>query len=417
MKLRLSLLLLFCTATLAFSQYQYNDPNIPVPSSGYGSDGTHSVGIISFPNPYFSTEDIKIYYPKDVTTKVPTLFYSHAYGGNIPSHIIGLLNFVAKKGYALVFVPYQTTGVSVDARYVNLLAGFRQAARSYSNIIDTSKVGFMGHSFGGGASIAIAYQCFTENNWGNQGRYIHASAPWYAYNISQTQLQSFPLDTKFLMEVYDDDTVNDHRMAIDIFSNINISAAEKDFITVKASTLNGYAYTTGHDMPTTYNAFDALDYYAYYRLIDALCDYTFHGNLAGKAVALGNGGPEQVNMPTGLHPLVQTDNPQVVYPESKYGFPCSSVANPRSAYCGLVSGLNDLSQQDDMQVYPNPFSSRIQVSNLKGDERFLLVDIFGKVHYTGKAATIPDLSNLPKGMYCLLVTRADASTTFKIWKE
>lgn len=417
MKLRLSLLLLFCTATLAFSQYQYNDPNIPVPSSGYGSDGTHSVGIISFPNPYFSTEDIKIYYPKDVTTKVPTLFYSHAYGGNIPSHIIGLLNFVAKKGYALVFVPYQTTGVSVDARYVNLLAGFRQAARSYSNIIDTSKVGFMGHSFGGGASIAIAYQCFTENNWGNQGRYIHASAPWYAYNISQTQLQSFPLDTKFLMEVYDDDTVNDHRMAIDIFSNINISAAEKDFITVKASTFNGYSYTTGHDTPTTYNAFDALDYYAYYRLIDALCDYTFNGNLAGKAVALGNGGPEQVNMPTGLHPLVQTDNPQVVYPESKYGFPCSSVANPRSAYCGFVSGLNDLSLQDAMQVYPNPFSSQIQITNVKGNEQFLLVDALGQVCYAGNALANAHFSNLTQGIYFLMVAQDGATKSFKIWKE
>ena len=135
------------------------------------------------------------------------------------------------------------------------------------------------------------------------------------------------------MEVYDEDVVNDHRMAIDIFTTINISNAEKDFITVKADTVSSYIYSAGHDMPTSYAAFDALDYYAYYRLIDALCDYTFNGSLAGKEVALGNGIGAQITMPTGLQSLVQTDTPTALYPETIYGFPCSSVGNPRNMYC------------------------------------------------------------------------------------
>jgi hypothetical protein len=60
-----------------------------------------------------------------------------------------------------------------------------------------------------------------------------------------------------ITQVYDEDTVNDHRMAIDIFKNINISATEKDFIYFKSSTINGYNYITDHAMPSSRKAFDA----------------------------------------------------------------------------------------------------------------------------------------------------------------
>lgn len=117
------------------------------------------------------------------------------------------------------------------------------------------------------------------------------------FEITQEELQSFPSDTKLIIEICADDAVNDHRMAADMFTNINIDDAEKDFLVVQSDTINGYIYYAGHDVPTNYNAFDALDYYAYYRLIDALCDYTFNGNPAGKEVALGNGSTDQVMMP------------------------------------------------------------------------------------------------------------------------
>lgn len=415
MKQAFLLLLLCYTSSATFGQY--NDPNFPIPTSGYGSDGTHTVGIVSFPNAYFPGEDIKIYHPSDIATSVPTLFYSHAYGGNNPLHIIGLLNFVAKKGYAIVFVPYQTTGVSVENRYENLLAGFRKAARDYPDIIDTTRVGFMGHSFGGGATIGTAYACFTENNWGQNGRYLHPSAPWYSYNITQSELQSFPADTKLLMEVYDDDSVNDHRMAIDIFSHINISTDEKDFIVVKSTTYNGYDYTTGHDMPTTYAAFDAMDYYAYYRLIDALCDYTFNGNLAGKDVALGNGSVNQITMPAGLPSLFQSDAPLVMYPESNYGFPCSSIGNPRSSYCGILE-MNE-SVDEDLSLFPNPTSALVTIhfpKNLQSKE-VAIYNACGQLLFISplnqQTSLDIDCSGLESGIYLIKLAEFTARLVVK----
>jgi hypothetical protein len=178
MKKQFFVLLFLCFASKVCAQY--SDPNIAKPTSGYGSDGTHTVGNISFTNPNYVLKDIEIYYPSDLTTPVPTIFYSHAFGGNVSANISGLLNFVAMKGYAIVYVPYQTTGVTVSERYDNLLSGFRKAARDYPTIIDTTRVGFLGHSFGGGASFANSLACFTENNWGQNGRFIYALAQWYS---------------------------------------------------------------------------------------------------------------------------------------------------------------------------------------------------------------------------------------------
>jgi len=363
---------------------QYNDPNFPKPSSGYGADGTHAVGVKSFTNPNYPAKNIEIYYPADINTSVPTIFYSHAFGGNVSANISGMLNFVAQKGYAIVYVPYQTIGVSIADRYNNLLAGFRKAARDYPAIIDTTRVGFLGHSFGGGASFGLAYQCFTENSWGQNGRFIYALAQWYAYNITQVQLQSFPANTKVLTEVFDDDSTNDHRMAVDVFNNLNISAAEKDFLLVKSDTIGSYIYSAEHNLPNTSAAFDALDYYAYYRLLDALCDYNFNGNAAGKNVALGNGSAAQVTMPAGLKPLVQTDHPVAVYPEGKYLYPCTDTQNPRSSYCAATLGMTSLTGAKEPKLYPNPVTGTLKISlpDNQGSNDLRLLDATGKLLLT-----------------------------------
>lgn len=405
--------LLACFAVFSLAA-QYSDPNIPKPATGYGADGTHAVDVISFPNPYFTTENIQIFHPSDVTGKVPTIFYSHAYGGTNSANISGLLNFVAKKGYAIVFVPYQTTGVTVLNRYENLLSGFRQAARTYPSIIDTTKVGFLGYSFGGGASFGNSYKCFTENNWGSAGRFIYTIAEWYSYNISQANLQAFPADTKLLVEIFNDDVTNDHRMAVDIFNNIGIPSSEKDFLLLKSDTIAGYAYVADHGVPGTSTEFDALDYYGIYRLLDALCEYTFTGSLAARNVALGNGSAAQVTMPGGLKSMVHSDNPTVVFPESKYLFPCSDNQNPRANYCPqLVLGLDEL-QENSLMLSPNPASGNFNVAVPTGNSASE-VKVFtpqGRLVLStpvaGKSAVAVETDALSSGVYLVVLGEATA---------
>ena len=417
MKLVYTILAFSCIIINSFGQY--SDPNYPKPTSGYGADGAHTVGVISFTNPNYPAKNIEIYYPSDVAIKVPTIFYSHAFGGNISANISGMLNFIAKKGYAIVYVPYQTTGVTIYDRYDNLLKGFHKAARDYPAIIDTTKVGFLGHSFGGGASIGNAYKCFTENNWGQNGRFIYTLAPWYAYNISQTELQSLPANTKLLSEIFDDDVINDHRMAIDIYNNINISPTEKDFILLKSDTVNGYTYLADHNVPNTASAFNALDYYAYYRLLDALCDYTFNGSLAGKDMALGNGSIAQVTMPIGLQSLVQTDNPLVVYPESKYQYPCSDAQNLRSSYCPTILGIEYFNNSENsLNIYPNPSASTFTITMKNNNiQKIEVINELGQIIFRKENIKNNqyqlDIRNNIDGIYFLKVTDEEKEILYR----
>jgi hypothetical protein len=394
----------------------YTGP-IPKPTSGYGADGSYTIAVESFSNPNFPAEDIKIYHPSGVVTPVPTIFYSHGFGGNNPNNILGLLSFVAKKGYAIVFVPYQTVGVTVPDRYNNLLQGFIKAARDFPSIIDTTKVGFMGHSFGGGATFANGYHCFTNFNWGSSGRFMFASAEWYTYNISQTELQSFPNDVKLLTIVYENDSINDQRMANDIFNTINIPIAEKDYLMVESDTISGYVYDAIHGVPNTISAFDALDYYALYKPLDALCDYTFNGSSIGKDVALGNGSANQITMPGGMHNLIQTDTPNVTHPQSIFTYPCNSTENPRQAYCDTVISNTEIATDTPISMFPNPANAVFNIETEKSISKIKFFTIQGrlvKIAYT-KNVSIIDLTS---GLYFVEVSFTDKSLVIgKMIKE
>lgn len=311
------------------------------PVSGYGADGPFEVERIVFPNPAYDQMQPELFYPANNTTPTPTIFFGHGYGGNRSSFYQGVMNFIAKKGYAVVFVPYPTRGGTVEDRYDILWTGYKEAVRKFPTIIDTTRVGFIGHSFGGGAIIGLAHRAFTETGWGENGRFLFPLAPWYSYQLSDAQLSSFPDNTRLLMQVYEDDQINDHRMAIDIFKRINISYSEKDYVMISSDELDGYLYRADHSVPTTFGqddrSLDAYDYYGVYRLLDALMDYTFKNNTAAKNVALGNGSSEQITMPTynrhTLKPLVVTDEPQPAHGRDFYHFYCNHERNPRSAAC------------------------------------------------------------------------------------
>jgi hypothetical protein len=404
-----AIILLVFSSLTTFGQ-TYAGP-IPKPTSGYGTDGSYSVATQSFDNPNFSGQDIVIYYPTGITSPVPTIFYSHAFGGNDPNNISGFLNFVAKKGYAIVFVPYQTIGVTIQDRYSNLLNGFIQAVQDYPNIIDTTKVGFVGHSFGGGASFANAYHCFTTLNWGQSGRFIFAMAQWYSYNISQTELQSFPSDVKLLTIVYEDDITNDQRMANDIFNTINIPSSEKDYLRVKSDTISGYVYAADHVVPNN-TAFDALDYYAYYRLFDAMCDYTFNGSMAGKDVALGNGSVNQISMPGGLHNLIQSDAPNFSNPESIYTYPCTTIQNPRQMYCGIVASNHEISTNKDISMFPNPANTVLNIETEKTISKIEIFNVQGELVKTANTKNV-QIQELSGGIYFVKVIFNDNNVGIK----
>ncbi len=326
----------------------------------------------------------------------------HGVGGNSPVYIREYLHFIVSKGFAVVFVPWSTT-FSVLQAYVCFHEGFIAAARTNPTIIDTTRVGFTGHSFGGGACYAIAYSLSTTYNWGSNGRFLMPVAQWYTHAITQTELQNFPGNTSLLSIVFDDDVVCDHRMAIDAFQNIAIPLDEKDIVLVTSSVEQSYSYTANHTVVNTNSVFNALDYYVIFRLTDALMDYVFNQNVSAKQVALGDGNSLQITMPQGLNNLIVYDTLSAWHPEFFYSYNCSTPANPRMAYCNIATTIIPASGNLPL-VYPIPASDKLTCLNFQVGGEYAILNYLGEVILRGQVHNREfelDVQTLPPGVYSI----------------
>ena len=116
--------------------------------------------------------------PVGVDSLIPVMFFSHGLGGNFYIGYRSMLTHVASQGVAVVFSPYPT-GLSWTQQYDILWKGFEEAADVYQNEFDLDRVGFFGHSWGGGATPNMALRGI-EKGWGQQGLLMFIMAPYTA---------------------------------------------------------------------------------------------------------------------------------------------------------------------------------------------------------------------------------------------
>jgi len=311
------------------------------PAQGYGAWATHRCIRDSIANPAAAGMKVYLFSPDSVTTAPPVFFFFHGISATDPRAYMALISFCVSKGYAVVYPSYATTTAYTRpaSAYRQMREGFFAAVKAWAGRLDTTRIGIIGHSYGGGAVPAMAYAALNEKGWGAAGAFMFIMAPWYSYDLTDEKLKSLPSNVKMIVEVFADDDVNDHRMAKDLFTTAAIPASEKDFIILFSDTSAGYAMIANHGTPTGELRFgpgvDFLDYYGVHRLIDALADYAFTGAPQAKNIALGNGGAEQRFM--GLWPSADTvrpleagDTPRLLHPQNYYRNFWSHRMNPRA---------------------------------------------------------------------------------------
>jgi pimeloyl-ACP methyl ester carboxylesterase len=423
------------------SATQYAGP-LPRITSGFGADGSFGVEVQTFPSPLFQGQNVTVYLPQGARESLPVIFFAHGFGAVLVDFYAELLRHLATRGYVVVYSPYQILGdADFSQRYNTLWAGFEAAIRRFPDRIDTTRVGFMGHSYGAGAIPAMAFRAYVERRWGARGRFLFPMAPWYAGQITNEQIRQIPADTKLLMQIYNDDAVNDHQMAVEMFRALPIAPSEKNFVNVLADTVvtssGRYIYTAGHSLCVTGSsgtsagaveerAFDGYDVYAVFRLADALAEYTFTGSQTAKNVALGNGSAEQVFMGVvegrALRTLVVT-HPPMPNPRQRATWLCSNPFNPRRTNCTATSiaaaYATDISRS--LTISPNPASHLVFVRGLnvpEGASELVLRNMLGQrvmTQYVEQAGTATDVmldvSLIPSGIYVLTVYSPKAVMT------
>lgn len=334
--------LFICAFTLSASmaaQAGYQGP-VPAPTDAFGGPGPYQVLTETFPSPGFAGRVITVFYPAGVAGPRPTWWFAHGFAGSNPAYYEELLRHLASHGSVVVFSPYPANLLRVQENYTILFDGFTAAAQRYPDLIDTSRVGFAGHSYGGGAVPALALRALRERGWGSNGLALLLLAPWYSYNVTDADLAAFPPSTQALFQVYEDDTINDHRMAIDLFTHMTLPLANKDYLMVRSDRVGDYNYTADHLVPTgSANprpdaAFNALDAWGVVRMAQALSASALENNAAGREVALSHGSLLQIQMgttPEGrpLRAMAETLEPVPLFPSSRYVQPFDSSLNPR----------------------------------------------------------------------------------------
>ncbi|MGI9056102.1 MAG: hypothetical protein ACR2F2_09910 [Pyrinomonadaceae bacterium] len=336
------LFLLLFNAQQAFSQIEpcalTKVTTLPL-AGEYGSFGQFSVTrqVIAHPDAG-APAPISVFVPSNASAanKVPVVFFAHGFGGTSYLFYETLMRQLAGNGYIVVFSPYTASLFSTHAaRYNQLWNGFQKAAQDLSSIMDLTKTGFAGHSYGAGATPEMARRGLAQG-WGANGLFLFVMAAWYNWG---TNLDQIPATAKMVVQVYWDDPTNEHLISQNDIWNRLPQITEKKWQVIRASKIY-CSLEAAHGVPVTNNlgqtdaTTDAYDAWGVWRRIHALSVYTFTGNQAARTVAFGDdasmGKWNGIFRSRQIAPLESTDTPVLntsSSPSWTWGSKCT-VADP-----------------------------------------------------------------------------------------
>ena len=121
-------------------------------------------------------------------------------------------------------------------------------------------------------------------------------------------------------EVYDDDAVNDQRMAVDLYDALPL--ARKYFVAVRSATVDGCSMTADHATPGR-NPSERQREYGVFRPLDAALDCAFTGKGCAALAAMGAPRPP-------YRPREVTAHPVPAHDQTFYRNPWTDPRNPRA---------------------------------------------------------------------------------------
>lgn len=260
----------------------------------YGGLGSYPVTRLSIQHPDPAVPaSVSVYLPSNASAsnRLPVIFFAHGFGGFAFSYYDALLRQIASNSYIVVFAPYSPNPLaSHPTLYQQMWSGFQLAVAQYGILMDTTRVGFAGHSYGAGAVPELTRRGVAAG-WGSSGIFMFVMAAWYSWGSNYEQI---PATANLVVQVYWDDQTNQHLISQNDVWNKLPQVTERRWQVVRSDRRQCFLYA-GHGVPVTGDPGDdgdgginAHDYWGPWRRIHALADYTFTGNTAAKPVAFGD---------------------------------------------------------------------------------------------------------------------------------
>jgi hypothetical protein len=340
----------------------YEDPaNIPeLSGNSFGVFGEHPVKVLSINNPgypdvivnqkagnapdeYHSNNapsirlKVDLFYPADLNTARPTVFFIAGYRLYASESYHNILYFIASHGYNCVYVSYEEQSAGHANHIKNILTQVVSDPR-FSDRIDTSKVGYMGHSLAGGMLLHLANDLPA---WGNSGRFIFTMAGWFAY-FQDTKPYTIPDNTSLIVQTYNEELNDrpnnfdtDPRFSIDYLTSTTISNNKKTYLYLPGDADPPSTHSTPKSKYTLHGHnhfyFDALQLIGIFRPLQSIMSYSFDIDTINKEIGLPNTSPlmhssNGIEYYSGDNPYLDLGMKDALYYKSdKYAYPYSGV--------------------------------------------------------------------------------------------
>ncbi len=294
--------------------------NPVVSDRSYGIAGSNTIAAAIEESVYGNSTIIM---PVGVTAKnpVPVVFFAPGFKDTNYKNYQTLLNFIASHGYAVIFAN-DTNGFSPAV----LMTHFKQMVDNpvITPLLDTSKIGVVGHSSGGGYAFRILKEFSDTDNegWGENGRFLLALEPWFIFGMTEDDMKTLPSNSNIVIQQYgeggnNDGNNTDARIALTEYYLLDSIADNQKDYHVFADADHGYPNGSGE-----YSAMQGI-----LKPLDAIMELTFKEtpDIGAQQVALEVGNDDPYNDGHGI---------QEVKLIGDYKYPCHG-ADTLINYCAI----------------------------------------------------------------------------------
>lgn len=419
--MKTSIVLIFLLAS-GMSTYAQTPPLQPGNGPG-GSDYAHNGVIFSDFTSWLSADGYWLFEPNQPKPdSADVIVFNHGYGVFNPGPYGQWIEHLVRKGNIVIFPKYQLNDASLPNTYtpkaiIGILDAFNEL-NTNSNRVKPRMEHFaiIGHSYGGvvTANLVTEYttygtpkpQCFMLCEPGTGG-------------INGGRISSYSnMDTSYnaLIVVGNDDIIVGSSFGREIMDSTSIPTSHKNFITHYEDNYGSPVLEASHNEPLCSNndydggtvstvitggylasKQDAVDYYCYWKLADALLNCTFYGTDCEYAFG---------------------DTPEQRYMgEWSDGTPVLELEVEPS----IESNVQET--QTDFKIFPNPTSDFIYIkaSGMLFQNRLIkdyfatiqIIDTKGKIVLTkllNSETSVIEVKHLPKGIYTLIYNGLETKT-------
>ena len=267
-------------------------------------------------------------------TSAPVIVFLHGYSGVNPYVYGAWIKHLVLRGAIVLYPVYQDDPQHPEQYTADALAAVRNAydtLRAGGHILpDDTKLALVGHSLGGTIAMNLAAVAHTnglprvlalmEANGGDSKTVVPSVA-----TIQASNYDLIPAEMLFLGVVGQDDDMVGAEIVVSFYNALmQIPSANREVVQLNSDAhgspalradhfaplavdrafdtgvpsalgLGGFGWLLGLNLPTDADSINALDYYGYWKWLDALTDAAFYGT--DREFALGNT-PEQTFMGT-----------------------------------------------------------------------------------------------------------------------